>query len=246
MKNRVLVQGRVTSVEHHRAEGSRGWDEFTYEFEYDGMRFVGSSKADTGTLWETTPDVGAEIEIYFYRDTQKWVIKRKLAVAGRDEYGNKVAIPKLIWVSLVFVFVGMLVATVSNKVGFFICGIAIVMVGVSQIMEEVKFIIDKSNGKYEVLHAMVVDYREYHRSRVNGHGRTTYTRKVYEYTEDGENRRYVSQNDGKKVSLGTEAFLYKKISTQEIREEADLAGGMVWFIPWGIIGAFMIYISIIA
>ncbi|MDE6254182.1 MAG: hypothetical protein K2M78_16380 [Lachnospiraceae bacterium] len=147
MENRVLIQGRVTSVEHHVINNSE-LDEFTYEFEYNGVRFEGHLREFTGILWETTPDVGAPIEVYFNTDTQKHKIKYpKIIIRDHDEYGNKFIVSNLklvlIGISFGILFAGFMLAEVSQMFGLILLGIGVIMFGISPLVEEIRFIIDK-------------------------------------------------------------------------------------------------------
>ncbi|MDE5781280.1 MAG: hypothetical protein K2I03_07345 [Lachnospiraceae bacterium] len=264
MENKVLIQGRVTSVEHHVINNS-DLDEFTYEFEYNGLRFEGHSREFTGILWETTPDVGAPIQVYFNTDTQKHKIKyQRIIIRDHDEYGNKFNFSKLTWVSIGIFFGGMVLAWLSGmlgqlllhnsyrrgmalaslsfRLGFMLVGIGCIMLGASPLVEEIQFIIDRKNNKYMIFHAIVVDFKNDYKRNNNG-SRSRIYKKIYEYIEDGEAKRYISRDGDSKRVLGEEAFLYKNIKTQEIREEADLIGNIVAFIFCSIFGILFLYVS---
>lgn len=247
MKNKELIEGCLTSVEHHGSEENGGrWDEISYEFEYEGIRFEGSSKEPEGIISGTTLEAGMHIYVWFYPDTQEWKIKRKkIIIKNRDEYGNKISTPISVWIGVGISIFGGCLGLILHSISIVMClmGIGFIIVGIGAFENEVKFVIDKKNGKYKILNAIVTDYKMV---KIKGsRGYRTVCKNVCEYIEDGETKRFISPKEIKKRQIGEEVSVYKNISTGEIRKGADWIEGIKLLLISGVVGAFLIFLSIL-
>lgn len=239
MAERVLLQGRIVSVGHHENEvNGTKWDEFTYEFEYNGLRFEDSSKSVEGALAKEALEEGMLIDIWFYPDTQKYKIKRKIfTVSDVDEEGNKVNTSKVTLLGLGLIVLGMFIGALLRMKVFLwlVMGIGFILIGVDNFVNEIKFFIDRNNGKYKIFNALVVDYKRSRDIRSNRY------KNVYEYIEDGEVKQYISS--GERNRIGYERFIYKNILTGEIKKGTEWKEGLLLFLIAGVLGILFIYVA---
>lgn len=239
MEDRVLLQGRIVSVSHYENEvNGTKWDEFTYEFEYNGLRFEDSSKSIEGALANGALEEGMLIDIWFYPNTQKWKIKRKIfTVSDVDEDGNKINTSKVTLLGLGLIVLGMCIGGFLKMKVFLwlVMGIGFILIGVDNFVKDIKFFIDRNNGKYKILNASVVDFK---RSREINSNRY---KNVYEYIEDGQVKRYISS--GERNQIGYERFIYKNILTGEIKKGTEWKEGLLIFLMSGGLGILFIYVA---
>ncbi|MDE6254184.1 MAG: hypothetical protein K2M78_16390 [Lachnospiraceae bacterium] len=122
----------------------------------------------------------------------------------------------------------------------FFLGIAVVIAGIVIVGINAKFSVDKFQGKYKRVPAVIMGYEEEIIVRNDGSTANYYT--IYEYKEDGNIARFKGETDWnwfRNMNIGKKVFLYRNTKTNKLRESPRIPGfyGVVCIC----IGIYLIY-----
>lgn len=151
---------------------------------------------------------------------------------------------KFMLLSVLFIAAGIVIIIVSAgiTIGLPVIGIGCIMIGISAFAKEVKFIIDKNNGRYTILNAVLVDFKK--DIRISSNSTYTVYKKVYEFMENGEIKRFISDKGSQKIMLGEEILLYRNEFTGEIREGVKFGEEIFLLLGFAGLGILFIYLSV--
>ncbi|MBD5136171.1 MAG: hypothetical protein HDT39_09475 [Lachnospiraceae bacterium] len=122
----------------------------------------------------------------------------------------------------------------------FFLGIALVIAGIVIIGINAKFSVDKFQGKYKRVPAVIMSYKRSVR-HVRGKSRVNYYT-IYQYKENGNIARFkgkIDWNPLRNMNIGKKVFLYRNKKTNKLRESPRIPGfyGVVCIC----IGIYLIY-----